>query len=60
MAEAAIGQMAADTFLPQQSTTSHLSGAALGSVATLLLGDRLARPSHRPAVRLTHVPAESE
>jgi rhomboid protease GluP len=58
MAGAVIGQMAIDTLVPQLSFTGHLSGAAIGFIATLLLGDRLARPSPRPAARRSGRPPD--
>ena len=50
MAGVVFGQMVIDTLVPQLSFTAHLSGAVIGFVATLLLGDRLARPAS-PAPR---------
>jgi membrane associated rhomboid family serine protease len=41
--------MVIDTLVPQLSFTAHLSGAVIGFVATLLLGDRLGRPVPGPA-----------
>ena len=44
MAGVVFGQMVIDTLVPQLSFTGHLSGAAIGFVVTLLLGDRITRP----------------
>lgn len=38
-----VGQMAIDSMVPLFSFTSHLTGAAIGFVLALLLGDRLGR-----------------
>jgi rhomboid protease GluP len=51
MAGVVLGQMAIDTLVPQLSFTAHLSGAVIGFVTTLLLGDRLGRPAASPAAR---------
>jgi membrane associated rhomboid family serine protease len=58
MAGVVLGQMAIDTLVPQLSFTAHLSGALIGFVATLLLGDRLARPTPRPAARRSDQPPD--
>ena len=50
MAGVVFGQMLIDTLVPQLSFSAHLSGAVIGFIATLLLGDRLARPAS-PAPR---------
>jgi membrane associated rhomboid family serine protease len=44
-----LAQLVIDTLVPQLSFTAHLSGAVIGFVATLLLGDRLGRPVPGPA-----------
>jgi membrane associated rhomboid family serine protease len=49
MAGVVLAQMVIDTLVPQLSFTAHLSGAVIGFVATLLLGDRLGRPVPGPA-----------
>jgi membrane associated rhomboid family serine protease len=51
MAGVVLAQMVIDTLVPQLSFTAHLSGALIGFVATLLLGDRLGRPAASPVAR---------